>query len=109
MLNEEDRVRQLRLNHVYNIYHGSAPFYLQENFTLSSSVSVRNTRDSSIFFIPRFKTCQADTFYYNGSKDWNILPSHIKCTNRKNVLKTKVKSFILQKDTLEQNSDMLYY
>ena len=37
MLNVEARVKQLRLNHVFNIVQGLAPNYLQENFTLVSS------------------------------------------------------------------------
>jgi hypothetical protein len=76
LLNVEDRVRQLRLNHVYNISHGSVPSYLSEKFILRSAVSSRNTRASSNvdYFIPHVKACQADTLYYNGIKDWNFLP-----------------------------------
>ena len=33
-LNNEDRERKLRLNHVLNVYHGKAPSYLFTNFTL---------------------------------------------------------------------------
>ena len=32
LLNVEDRVTQLRLNHVFNIYQGKAPSYLSEHF-----------------------------------------------------------------------------
>lgn len=46
ILNVENRVRELRVNHVH-IYHGSAPSYLHEHFSLRSSVSVQNTRASS--------------------------------------------------------------
>ena len=111
MLNVEDRVRQLRLNHVYNIYHGRAPPYLEENFILRSAVSSKNTRASSNedFFIPHVKTCQADTFYFNGIKDWNALPSSIKCTAGKITFKKQVKSFILQKGILENESEMCHY
>lgn len=64
MLNVDDRVRQLRLNHIYNIYHGSAPSYLHANVPLISALSVRNIRTSSNedFF---YTSCQADIFYYN--------------------------------------------
>ena len=47
LLNVEDRVEQLRLNHVFNIYHGKAPSYLCEQFSLRSEVSTRHTRSSS--------------------------------------------------------------
>jgi hypothetical protein len=71
LLNIEDRVKQLRLNHVYNIYHGNAPSYLSEKFILRSAVSSRNTRASCNvdYFIHHVKACQADTFHYNGIKD----------------------------------------
>lgn len=46
LLNMLGRVRQIGLNLV-NIYYGSAPSYLCENFTLRSTVSSRNTRISS--------------------------------------------------------------
>ena len=36
MLSVTDRVRQLRLNHVFNIFHGHAPEYLCENFNLNN-------------------------------------------------------------------------
>ena len=35
MLNVEDRAKQLRLNHVLNIYHDYAPQYLHQNFIKS--------------------------------------------------------------------------
>lgn len=44
MLNVEERVRELSLNHVFNIHHGSAPSYLNVNFT---SVSFRYARAPS--------------------------------------------------------------
>ena len=67
LLNIDDRVRQLRLNHVFNIYHGKAPSYLLTNFTLRSISSVRSTRSAVNidFTIPRIKGCEEGTFYYN--------------------------------------------
>ena len=47
ILNIEDRVKQLRLNHVYNIFNDRAPSYLRENFVLKSIASTRHTRSSS--------------------------------------------------------------
>jgi hypothetical protein len=39
MLSVTDRVRQLRLNHVFNIFHGHAPAYLYENFNLNNNLT----------------------------------------------------------------------
>ena len=47
MLNVEARVKQLRLNHVYDIVQGFAPNYRQENFTLVASTGKYSTRSSS--------------------------------------------------------------
>ena len=35
MLSVPDRVSQIRINHVFNIYHGRAPEYLCENFNIN--------------------------------------------------------------------------
>jgi hypothetical protein len=35
MLSVPDRACQLRINHVFNIYHGRAPEYLCENFNIN--------------------------------------------------------------------------
>jgi hypothetical protein len=43
MLSVPDRVSQLRINHVFNIYHGRAPEYLCENFNINQE----NTRGAS--------------------------------------------------------------
>ena len=39
MLSVTDRVCQLRINHVFNIFHGHAPEYLCENFNLNNNLT----------------------------------------------------------------------
>ena len=79
MLNIEHRVKQMRLNHVFNIVHDKAPLYMKNSFTLVLS-SHHNTRSvgNMNFTLPYIKSCQDQTFYYNAFKDWNALPSSIK-------------------------------
>ena len=93
-LNIEDRVKQLRLNHVYNIFNDRAPSNLRENFVLKSNVSTRHTRSSSNldFVVPFIKTCQSGTFYYSGIKDWNELPKEVKVIKSKDAFKKSVKN-----------------
>jgi hypothetical protein len=43
-LNVEDRAMQLRLNHVYNIFHGNSPSYICEQFVMNSN----NTRSATM-------------------------------------------------------------
>ena len=46
MLNVDRRVKQMRLNHVFNIVHNTAPSYLSLNFT-STSQHYSNTRSAN--------------------------------------------------------------
>ena len=39
MLSVTDGVRQLRINHVFNIFHGHAPEYLCENVNLNINLT----------------------------------------------------------------------
>lgn len=93
MLNVEDRVWQLRLNHVYNICHGSALSYLHKSFTLRSAVSAQNTIASSNedFFIT---LCKANISYCNKFKDINFC--FILNIQIISVFKTKQKLFFLK-------------
>ena len=111
LLNIDDRVRQLRLNHVFNIYHGKAPSYLFSNFTLRSISSVRSTRSAvkDDFTIPKIKGCEEGTFYYNSIKDWNALPLDIKTTKCKDTFKKRVKEFLLDRGLSRLKSDVHFY
>ena len=110
-LNIEDRVKQLRLNHVYNIFNDRAPSYLRENFVLKSNVSTRHTRSSSNldFVVPFIKTCQSGTFYYSGIKDWNELPKEVKVIKSKDAFKKSVKKLLLDKGISRHNSEFIFY
>jgi hypothetical protein len=55
LLRVEDRVTQLRLNHVFNIFHGSAPNYLTDNFIKVSSIHNRTRFSEHNFVVPYVK------------------------------------------------------
>lgn len=96
MLKVEDRVKQLRLNHVFNIFHNLSPQYLKQNFVPISSSHTHRTRASFYNFkIPTIKGCDSDTFYYNAILDWNSLPDSIKSTRNKETFKASIKSYLL--------------
>ena len=100
------------MNHVFNIFHQKAPSYLQENFILNTArVNGRQTRSCTHlnFNIPRVKTCQSTTFYYSAIKDWNELPLSIKEAKSKDVFKTNVKKFMLQKGLSRQDCEFYFY
>ena len=69
MLPVEYRVTQLKLNHMFNIVHGSAPEYLKNSVNITREPA-HNTRSGSFAcYIPNF----------TGSKLWNSLSYNIQC------------------------------
>ena len=68
-LNVENRVKQLRLNHVFNIFNGTCLSYLSEHFRKVSDFHMYSTRGSSEnFVIPRVSGYASTTFFFNGIK-----------------------------------------
>jgi hypothetical protein len=60
-LNISNRVKQLRLNHVFNIFQEKCPDYLKNNF--SRTCSSRSTRSSKFnFFLARVEKMESETF-----------------------------------------------
>ena len=71
LLPVEKRVSQLKLGHVYNIFHSNASVYMKSNFHISNS----RTRNSVYNFnITRDGSSSKDSFYYTGAKLWKDLP-----------------------------------
>ncbi len=96
MLNVKDRVKQLKLNHVFKIYHCTAPKYLCSHFRKLSNTHRYNTRGSSTnFLVPKIKGQQCNTFFFTGIQEWNQLPGHIKSLQTKVQFKKAVKSHFL--------------
>jgi hypothetical protein len=106
-LNVSNRVKQLRLNHVHNIFHERSPIYLRHNFVKQSSRY--NTRSgSSNFKIPHIKGIEATTFFYSGIIDWNLLPESIKSNPKKFRFKREVKKHLALESAITENSDYIY-
>ena len=93
MISCQDRVMQLKLNHVFKIFHNISPQYLKFYFTTVSSVHKYSTRGSSCnFAVPKSKgrarfTFNSPAMIYH----WNALPNEIKNTNAFNMFKQLVK------------------
>ena len=111
MLNVEDRVKQLRLNHVFNIFHDTAPSYLRDNFVIRRANSGRKTRSCTNlnFIVPKVKTCQSSTFYFNAIRDWNEVPLSLKETKCKDDFKSNIKAFLLERGLSKKNSELYFY
>ena len=96
MLKVEDRAKQLRLNHVFNVYHELALQYLNQHFFIvADNYSYRTIGSLFNFVVPSIKGCDSHTFYYNAILDWNSLPDDIKSITNKSSYKTAVKRHFL--------------
>ena len=110
ILKVEDRAKQLRLNHVYNIFHELAPQYLNQNFLRVSECHSYSTRGSAYNFkIPPLKGCDSQTFYYNAILDWNNLPDDIKSIENRTTYKPAVKRHLFTTGQSNEASSVIYF
>jgi len=109
-LNVENRVKQLRLNHVHKIYYNKSPYYMHSNFTKIKDCHTYSTRSSEYnFFVPPVKGQQTLSFYYNAIKDWNILPNDLKSNQNLHSFKSGVKDFLSVKEGNDFDSKYIFY
>ena len=93
LLNISDRVKFIRLNHVFKIRNGESPVYLKREF--NSIPHELNTRASSYnFYVPRLQGMASKSFFCNGIKDWNALPIAIKSITNMFQFKRQMKLFL---------------
>ena len=111
MLYVEDRVKQMKLNHVFKIWNGSGPNYLKEKFhKLSDTESRICTRASTNnFFLPRVSGQGINTFYFSAIKDWNSLPVSIKEIQNFETFKTRVKTNITCESKNRETCPYLFF
>lgn len=92
MLFVKDRVTQLKMNHVFNIFNKLSTPYLSQNFQLFSDIHGYATRNSPCnFILPRAKGQACNTFYFTGIQEWNSLPTQIKIIINSNTFKCAIK------------------
>ena len=107
MLSVPDRVSQLRINHVFNVYHGRAPDYISENFNVNQG----NTRGASNLncITPNANLCSTNSFSYNAIRDWNSLPISIKNVTNKEAFKNAVKDFFKFEARRREENEYFYF
>ena len=102
LLDIQNRARQLRLNHMFNIFHSLGPSYLESFFTKTSDIHSHSTRSSTLnFHVPRVGSYTKKSFFYQATLDWNNLPSQIKfipekCTYKYAMKKHLARSAVIQ-------------
>ena len=103
----EKRVSQLKLGHIHQIIHGSAPAYMSYCFTpVSNAHSIGDSGASQTsLVVPRYRSLVGKgTFKYTGAIAWNILPLGVRSIMEKSSLKKAVKSHLLNNVRKEEPS-----
>ena len=79
-LNVTDRVKQLKMNHVFKIKNHTCPPYMLSHFSRLNEDSNRMTTRASAtdFFLPRVCGQGTSTFFFSAIKEWNALPTELK-------------------------------
>ena len=110
MLNVENRVNQLCINHVFKIFHDECPKYMYSNFTKLSNVHQYNVRGSNFnFHVPRINHVLKSSFFYNAIKLWNGLPSNVKSTSGKETFKSHLKKYLTDCERSAAISSSVHY
>ena len=107
-LNVTDRVKQLKLGHVFKIKSKTSPYYLSTNFQRlnenENRIVTRATANN--FFKPRI--CP-NTFAYSAICEWNELPSNIKDIKGEKNFKDSLKKCILEEAKKKDTNQFIYY
>ena len=104
ILNVKERVTQLSLNIVYNVFYGNCPAYFNSYYSKASQSHSHDTRFSFFnFCVPKINSITAKTFYYNAIKQWNNLPDHIRSSQTKIVFKSKIKKHLIKRSLDREN------
>ena len=107
-LNVADRVKQLKLGHVFKIKSKTSPEYLSTNFHRlnenENGIVTRATANN--FFKPRICT---NTFAYSAICEWNELPNHIKDINAEKNFKESLKKYLFEEAEKKENNLYVYY
>lgn len=109
-LNSKDRVVQLSMNLVHDIFYERCPDYLKTNFIKISQVHSHNTRGSDLNFkIPKINTVTSGSFYYNAIKEWNALPSELRQIRIKDSFKSALKQHLFNRASQRDTQTSIAY
>ena len=109
-LNVENRVKQLKLSHMFKILSGACPDYMKENVVRTSARHRYATRSSAgSLVVPRVGGPGSRTFIVTATKLWNELPHNIQDSESLPIFKSNVKKFLLHTMIEEEQSNFIYY
>ena len=107
MLSVPDRVKQLKMNHVFKIKKQTCPSYMLSNFNrLNENRNRMTTRASATdFFVPRVSGQGANTFFFTAIKEWNSLSTDLKNINCEKRFKEKLKQELIEVAKRKDNDE----
>ena len=110
-LSVPDRVKQLKLGHVFKIRNGTSPYYMSAHFQMLNEFENRIvTRATAfIFYTPRVHNQGTSTFFYTSIRDWNDLPNIVKEIENEKTFKVKLKQTLMAKAKKLENDPYIYY
>ena len=110
-LSVPDRVKQLKLGHVFKIVNKTSPSYMNTNFQLLNEIEGRTVTRSTAYnlFVPRVYNQGKGTFFYSSIKDWNDLPNQIKCIKNEKSFKERLKQTLKDNAKRVDNDPFIYY
>ena len=96
-LKTSDRVKQLKLGHVFKIEIKNSPKYMFTHFKCLEDMDNRNiTRATAYnFHVPIINSHSAKTFYYTAITEWNVLPSSLKEKMSESMFKDRLKQLLI--------------
>ena len=103
-----DRVKQLKLGHVFRIKNKICPHYLLANFQLlnENENRIRTRAKVNNFYKPRM--C-INTFTYSAIDDWNSLPNNVKAIKKEKKFKESLKKSLLKDARKSDMNPYIYY
>ena len=88
---------QIKLNHIFNIVHGSTPEYLKHSINLSRS-NRYDTRSGNLSCVmPSVKGFGIKFFFFSTSKLCNSLSHNLQYMTNKHLFKKNVKTYLWEK------------
>ena len=94
-LNIQRRVDFFAAKHMFNIFHGKAPAYLQYANRVSASHHHETRHSSMNFVMPLVRSQEHKGFMFNAIRLWNELPCDVKACKSLTVFKYKTKQFYM--------------
>ena len=102
----DKHVTQLKLSHVHNVIHGTAPKYMSNYFIpVNSSHNIQTCSSQASLIVPRYRSLLGNSsFKYTGAVEWNSLSIGAQTIVEKVNFKKTIKYVLLDRVLEEENS-----